>query len=135
MGRGLRHVVVDHHGIGDLDPHSLFLRPLLEAPGDVGLVVPTGPQPLLLNRRRGRFEQDEDGVGSLAANLLGPLEVDLEEDVVPGRWDGHRGSVQVPQEFGRFEEDARVDGRFEFLAIDEDVGILGLIGPTPSRGP
>ena len=42
-GGGLLHVVVDHHGIGDLDPHTLHLRPLLEAPDDVGLVVPTGP--------------------------------------------------------------------------------------------
>jgi hypothetical protein len=101
----------------------------------MGFVVAPGPEPLLLDLSGGGFKQDEGGIGSPEAYLLGPLEIDLEEDVATG-WRGRdRGPVQVPEEFGPFEEPSGVDFSLEGLSIDEDVGVLTLTGPACTRRP
>ena len=48
LGGSLRHVAIDHDGIGDGPPLALLLGPGAEAPGDGRLVVAPGPEPGLL---------------------------------------------------------------------------------------
>ena len=135
LGRGPQDIIIDHDGIGDGLAHSLLFRPLPQALGDVGLVVTTGPQALLLDGRRRGLQQDEDGIGSLAADLLCSLEIDLEEDVAVVRGIGDRGPVQVSEEFGPFEEPSAGGVRLEPRSVDEDVGVFTLAGSTVTGGP
>jgi hypothetical protein len=135
IGGGLRNVPIYHHGVGDGPSLHLFELAGPEAFGDVGFVVASGPEACLLGLGRGRQEQDQGGVRAEPADLLGPLEVDLEEDVVTVRGIRDRGAVEVPEELGPLEEPTGPDPVLEGGSVDEVVGIVTLARPADPRGP
>ena len=126
LGSGLRHLPIDHHGIGDLPAQALLLRPGAQTPGDGRLVVSAGPEPSLLVLERRGQEQNEGGVGTAAAHLTRSLEVDLQQDVPSRTRLGDRGPVEVAQELGPLEETALFRIGLERGPIDEDIGVLRL---------
>ena len=98
-------------GLAELDPAAYVL-----------LVVAPGRQALGLDLV-GRWEQeDHGGIGPPLQDLLGALDVDLEEDV-GSRWRVRdRGPLEIIEERRPLEELAGLDGRLERRAVDEDVG-------------
>jgi hypothetical protein len=88
----------------------------------VRLVVAPGGEALGLDLV-GRWQQEDHGrVGPPLEDLLGALDVDLEEDVGPRRRVGDRCALEVIEEGRPLEELARLDRRLERGAVDEDVG-------------
>jgi hypothetical protein len=90
---------------------------------DVGLVVAPSRQSIRLRLGRRREQQDHRRIRALRQDLLGPLDVDLEEHVGPGRWVGYGRAHEVIEELGPLEESTLGNGLFEGGAIDEDVGV------------
>jgi hypothetical protein len=100
------------------------------------LVVPAGGEAFGLHGV-GRWQQeDHGGVGPTLQDLLGALDVDLEEDVGPRRrvWD--RGALEVIEEGRPLEEPPRLGRGLEGAAVDEDVGAaFQLAGTRGARRP
>jgi hypothetical protein len=93
----------------------------LDPAADVLLVVAPGGEALGLDLVGRREQEDHDGIGALAQDLLGALHVDLEEDVAARRGVGDRGPLEVIEEGCPLEEPACFDGGLERGAVDEDV--------------
>jgi hypothetical protein len=108
----------------------------LDPAADVLLVVAAGGEALGLDGVGGREQEDDGGVGPAGQDLLGALDVDLEEDVGAGRRVGDRRALEVIEEGRPLEEPACFDGGLEGGAVDEDVGAaLSFTGTRCARRP
>ncbi len=94
----------------------------LNPASDVLLVVTPCRQALGLDVVGRREKEDDRGVGTAPEDLLGALDVDLEEDVSPGGRRGDRGALEVIEEGRPLEEPARLGRRLKRRAVDKDVG-------------
>ncbi len=108
-----------------------FLRlGLAQAIGDLVLPVAALAQPTFLLRARRREDEDQDGVGSLGLDLLGAVDLDLEDDIAALDRFREWRAVEVAEELGPFEEPAGGDVLAKLLRIDEVIGRLGLAVPA-----
>ncbi len=135
VGRGLRHVMVDHHFVGDGLPLPLLVGPGPEPLGDMGLVVSASPETLLLGIGGRRLQEDQSRLRAKLPNTASTLQIDLEEDIVTclGLTDGR--PVEVTQVLGPLEETSGLDAGLEGGAVDEDIRVLGLARTSAPGGP
>ncbi len=91
------------------------------------------PRPLDLGGRG--HEQDDQCVGVSHLHLARPLEVDLEDHVLPGRGVGEWRAVEVAEELRPLQESAGGDPLLETSAIDEGVRVGGFTGAARTRRP
>ena len=100
----------------------------------LGGIAPLGePGPLLVGV--GVSMKTSRASGSTARDGAGALHVDLEEHVRARRRLRHRRALAVVEELDPLEEAAGVDVVVEGGPVGEDIGILGLAGPSGAGGP
>jgi len=128
-------IVVDQRDHADLLGDEPLLLRLRQPSAELVLVVaPLAEAPLLLLERR-RLDEHEEGVGVVLLHDPGAVDVDLEEDVGPGRRVGQRRALPVVEELDPLEEPTGVDQLLELLLGDEVVGVGRLTRPAGAGRP
>jgi hypothetical protein len=135
LGHGSVQILVHHPVVGQGRPRAQLLTPHGQAPLHSRLVVAAASHALGLCLGRGRDEQDHHGVGEAILDLARPLQVDLEQEIAPGRQIRRRGPVTVAEELGVLQEPSRCGVLVEGAGIDEDVGVLRFLRTTGPRRP
>jgi len=122
-------VVRQRRAFDDLPPPDLKTSP------DVLLGISPTPEAGLQDlERRGHNAKDERR-RLPRPDLAGPLDVDLEHHVPPGRRGRRRGAVIVVEESSPLEETATISLGEERRLVDENVGVGRLTRPTGAGRP
>jgi hypothetical protein len=128
LGDGVVEAVVHDDVVGELKTDRFLGLGLVQAGVDSVLMVAAFTQPSLLLGARRRQDEDQDGILLQSFDLLGTVDLDLQDDVGAGSRLGKWTAVEVPQEPARFDSGPKT------LRRHEDVGVLGLTGAArPGR--
>ena len=88
--------------------------------------VSPAPQSFGLDLCRRRFEKDEEAIGYPLEDLRSALDIDFEDDIATIGAVGPRCAIEIPEEFGIFEESALSGMGFELFPGAPDVGVFAL---------
>jgi hypothetical protein len=97
--------------------------------------VSPAPQAFGLDLCRRWFEEDEQAIGYPLEDLRSALDIDFEDHIATIGAVGPRCAIEIPQEFGIFEESALSGVGFELFPSAPDVGVFALAWPPFASAP
>jgi hypothetical protein len=128
-------LIVDHYMVGNSSSDRLFSCRFGEPFRDDFIVVTPASQTSFLHFPAGWLHEDQHRIGVLGSNLLGALHINFQHHITPVGRVGHRGSVEIAEDFGMLDKPVGSDMRPEGRSIDELIGVRRLVFATSSCGP